>query len=287
MILRGDTENQEEKPDLTESQEEKRRVEEATSMGAHIVHEAVRMEGESELTRPSTALAWSGLAAGLSMGFTLLAEGLLHAHLPDVPWRPLITKFGYTMGFLIVILGRQQLFTENTLTVILPLLYRRDGETFRNVVRLWGIVLAANLVGVWLFTLMLWAPAFDPEVFESFRAIGREAMAPTALFIFYKAIFGGWLIALMVWLLPGSESSRLPTILLITYVVGLGKMPHIIGGSAETLFLVTTGEVAFLDYLIRFMLPTLAGNIIGGVALVAAINHAQVVSGKGKEKKAA
>jgi formate-nitrite transporter family protein len=275
-----------EKPPLTESEEEERQVQEATSMGAHIVHEAVRMEGEAELSRPSAALAWSGLAAGLSMGFTLVAEGLLHSHLPDAPWRPLITKLGYTIGFLIVILGRQQLFTENTVTVILPLLYRRDARTLFNVARLWAIVLAANLVGVWLFTLFtvgLSAPAFDREVLESFRMIGREAMAPGALGIFYKAIFGGWLIALMVWLLPGSESSRLATVIIITYLVGLGKMSHIIGGSAETLFLVTSGELSFWDYLTGFMLPALGGNVIGGVALVAAINHAQVVAGKQKQ----
>lgn len=274
--------SKEENPSLTESEEEERKVEEATSMGAVIVHEAVRKEGEEELARPSAALAWSGLAAGLSMGFTLVAEGLLHAHLPDAQWRPLVSKFGYTIGFLITILGRQQLFTENTLTVILPLLHRRDRDTFLNVMRLWAIVLAANLVGVWLFTFGLRDPIFTPEALESFRYIGREAMAPGALAIFFKAIFGGWLIALMVWLLPGSESSRIPTIVIITYFVGLGKMAHIIGGSAETLFLVTGGELPFLDYVLHFMLPTLIGNVIGGVALVAAINHAQVVAGKHK-----
>jgi formate-nitrite transporter family protein len=281
--LSGAPEKDREKPSLTESEEEERQVEEATSMGAHIVHEAVRKEGEAELSRPSAALAWSGLAAGLSMGFTLLAEGLLHAHLPDAPWRPLISKLGYTLGFLIVILGRQQLFTENTLTVILPLLYRRDAGTFFNVVRLWTIVLVANLIGVCLFTFGLREPVFDPGVLNSFHAIGREAMAPGALAIFFKAIFGGWLIALMVWLLPGSESSRFATIVTITYVVGLGKMPHVVGGSAETLFLTTSGELPLVDYLTGFMLPTLAGNVIGGVALVAAINHAQVVAGKQKQ----
>jgi formate-nitrite transporter family protein len=267
------------------SEQEERKVEEATSMAVLVVHEAVRKEGEAELARPSSALAWSGLAAGLSMGFTLFAEGLLHSHLPDVPWRPLITKFGYTIGFLIVILGRQQLFTENTLTVMLPLLHNRDLATLLNVLRLWGIVLVANLVGIWLFTQALREPVFEPQVLESFRTIGREAMAPGAVAIFFKAIFGGWLIALMVWLLPGSESSRLPTILIITYVVGLGKMAHIIGGSAETMYLSTIGEMPFSQYLTGYMVPTLLGNIIGGVALVAALNYAQVVSGKNKGGK--
>jgi formate-nitrite transporter family protein len=272
-------------PALQLSEEEEKKVEEATSMAVVVVHEAVRKEGEAELARPSSALAWSGLAAGLSMGFTLFAEGLLHAHLPDAPWRPLITKFGYTIGFLIVILGRQQLFTENTLTVMLPLLHNRDLSTLLNVLRLWGIVLFANLVGIFLFTLALREPVFEPEVLQSFGVIGREAMAPGPVAIFFKAIFGGWLIALMVWLLPGSESSRLPTIIIITYIVGLGKMAHIIGGSAETMYLSTIGEIPFSRYLSGYMLPTLCGNIIGGVALVAALNYAQVVAGKSRGGK--
>jgi formate-nitrite transporter family protein len=280
-----DEQKQDEGMPLPLSEAEERKAEEATSIAAIVVHEAVRKEGEAELARPSSALAWSGLAAGLSMGFTLFAEGLLHAHLPDAPWRPLVSKFGYTIGFLIVILGRQQLFTENTLTVILPLLSRRDLATLWNVIRLWTIVLVANIVGVWLFTLGLRGPVFEPPVLDAFRAIGTEAMAPGALAIFFKAIFGGWLIALMVWLLPGADSSRLPTIIIITYFVGLGKMAHVIGGSAETLYLATTGVISYGQYLTTFLLPTLGGNVVGGVALVAAINHAQVVAGNRKRQE--
>ena len=124
---------------------ERREVEERTNISAVVVHETVREEGERELRRPPSALAWSGLAAGLSMGFSLVAEGLLHAYLPRASWTPLIDNLGYSTGFLIVILGRQQLFTENTLTVILPLLAHPSWSTLWRVARLWAIVLAANL----------------------------------------------------------------------------------------------------------------------------------------------
>src|SRR5690242_21471880 len=100
--------------DLNERELEE--VERRSSIRAHVVHEAIRVEGEEELHRRSSALAWSGLAAGLSMGFSLLAEGVLRSAIPDTPWRPLVSKLGYTVGFLVVILGRQQLFTENTRT---------------------------------------------------------------------------------------------------------------------------------------------------------------------------
>ena len=110
--------------ELTES--EKRIAEERTALRAAVIHEAIRTEGEAELLRPASALMWSGMAAGLSMGFSLAAMGLLYSRLPDTQWRPLITDLGYTVGFLVVILGRQHLYTENTLTVMLPLLTNRD-----------------------------------------------------------------------------------------------------------------------------------------------------------------
>src|SRR5689334_19120774 len=124
------------------SEREKEEAQERSTARAHVVHEAIRLEGEEELKRSSSALAWSGLAAGLSMGFSLIAEGIIRSRLPDTPWRPLLAKFGYSFGFVLVILGRQQLFTENTLTPILPLLHRRDMATLGHVLRLWAVVLA-------------------------------------------------------------------------------------------------------------------------------------------------
>lgn len=266
--------------DLDVAPEEERKIEERTSVGAIVVHEAIRREGEAELARPTAALAWSGLAAGLSMGFSLVAEGLLRSYLPDAPWRPLVAKFGYSVGFLIVILGRQQLFTENTLTVILPLLYRRTLPVLMDVARLWVVVLATNLLGVWLFALALRDPVFEPGLLGVFRDIGMESMAPGPLPILLKGVFAGWLIALMVWLLPAAEGGRVAIIVIITYLVGLGKMSHIIAGSVETIFLATSGTMSYLRYFSGYMLPSLTGNVIGGIALVAALNHAQVVAGR-------
>ena len=93
------------------------------------IHEAIRADGEADLLRPTSALVSSALAAGLAMGFSLFVPGLIRSHAPDAPWRPLLTTLGYPVGFLLVILGRQQLFTQITLTVVLPLLARRDART--------------------------------------------------------------------------------------------------------------------------------------------------------------
>jgi len=123
-------------PPMTASQ--RREAEERIPVATLVVHETVRWNGVLELRRSVHALAWSGFAAGLSMGFSFLAETLFRAYLPAAPWRPLIVNLGYPLGFIIVITGRQQLFTENTLTAIIPLLAARNLATLKAVIRLCG-----------------------------------------------------------------------------------------------------------------------------------------------------
>src|SRR5579884_3715021 len=148
--------------------EEERQPEEVaqhTTVAVEVVHAAVLRNGERELCRATSALAWSGLAAGLSMGLSFIAEGVLRAGLPDTPWRPLVAKVGYSFGFVVVILARQQLFTENTLTAFLPLMSRRNMATLKQVARLWSIVLLMNLVGAHIVAWVLGnTPAFPREI---------------------------------------------------------------------------------------------------------------------------
>src|SRR5688572_4195580 len=167
---------------VAEEQSEKREQQsddeahERSAPSGKVVYKAILNEAEDELKRPSRALFWSGLSAGLSMGFSLLAEAILRAHLPDKPWRPLIAKFGYSVGFLIVILGRQQLFTENTLTPVLPLLRNKDAGTLVNVLRLWSVVLVANLLGALAIAYVLVRTnALEPHVRAAAIAIAHEA----------------------------------------------------------------------------------------------------------------
>jgi formate/nitrite transporter FocA (FNT family) len=244
------------------------------------VLEAIRREGDDELRRTSAALWWSGLAAGLSMGFSLIGEGLLRAHLPVQPWRPLIAKFGYSLGFLVVILARQQLFTENTLTGIIPLLARRNRATLLNVSRLWAVVLIANLVGAFILALTLGqTSAFDPDIRQAFHDIGEEAIRHSFGVTRLRGIFAGWLSALMVWMLPVAPHSRVAVVIIATYFVAVGRFPHIIAGSVEVMYLAAEGQLGWTSYAFAYAVPTLLGNVIGGVALVSALNHAQVMAG--------
>ncbi len=261
-------------------QAEQQEVEERGAPTGKVIYKTILDEGETELKRPSSALFWSGIAAGLSMGFSMVAEGLLRAYLPDAPWRPLVAKFGYSAGFLIVILARQQLFTENTLTPILPLLQHPNLATLRNVGRLWGLVLAANLIGALLFALVVaHSTAFEPHVKAAFAEIGREALKPGFGTMLLRGIFAGWLIALMVWLLPFAESARVWVIILLTYLVGIAGFSHVIAGSVEAFTVAAMGQAAWGAVLGGFVVPALLGNVVGGVTLVAVLNHAQVVAG--------
>jgi formate/nitrite transporter FocA (FNT family) len=261
------------------SPEEEKEVEQRTPPRAAVVFETVRREGEMELERPMTSLAFSGLAAGLSMGMSLAGQGLLQSALPDTPWRPLVVALGYSLGFVIVIMGRQQLFTENTVTAILPLLANFSLEKLTKVARLWGIVLVTNLIGAGLFALAVaHSGLFSEDVRSSFAAISKEAASPGFGLVFLRGIASGWLIALMVWMLPGADQTRLWVVLIVTYVVGLGAFSHIIAGSVEVLYAVAIGTESFTDYLSQYLLPVFLGNCLGGVALVSLLNYGQVFS---------
>ena len=260
---------------------EQKQVEERIAIGPHVVYETIRREGEEELQRTVSSLSWSALAAGLSLGFSFITEGLLMAHLPDQPWRPLISKLGYCIGFLIVILGRQQLFTENTLTVVLPLLIRKDSATLLRMLRLWAVVLASNLVGTFLFALCLGKIGiFNAHIEQSLSQIGIAHVGAPFGIVFVRAIFAGWLLALMVWLLPGADSARVSIIIIITYLIGISGFNHIIAGSTTMFYLIVTHSSSWGAYFMHFFIPTLLGNVLGGVSLVAALGHAQVVNRK-------
>lgn len=260
-----------------EDEEEHEEAHRRSAPRAEIVYEAVRTEGEHELSRPVAALAWSGLAAGLSMGFSFLTQALLATYLPQSHWHKIIAGLGYSVGFLIVILGRQQLFTENTLTPILVLLRSRDLKTLGQVMRLWVVVLVANTVGAFIFALLLAkTPLLDPAMHRTLIPIGRLALATGFGATLVRGVFAGWLIALLIWLLPFAETARVTVIIIITYVIALGHFSHIIASAVEAFYTVLRGGASWSVFFDGFYVPTLLGNIAGGVALVAVVNYAQL-----------
>ncbi|GJE38342.1 formate/nitrite transporter family protein [Methylobacterium persicinum] len=252
-------------------------VDEIARPDAYVLHEAIRLGGDEELRRHGGALFLSAFAAGLSIALSLIVPGVLKSHLPDADWSKVITSMGYAVGFLVVVLGRQQLFTENTITPVLPLLHDRSVKTTWRVLRLWTIVLCGNLLGTLaISTLIAHAGAFEPAVQKAFAEISHDAIAHEFAATFVKAIFAGWMIALMVWFLPATGSAAPFIIMLMTWLVSLCSLAHVVAGSVEAFYLVVTGAATMGEYVGRFFVPTLLGNLFGGVALVAVLNYGQV-----------
>lgn len=259
------------------SEEETVEVHERRHLRAVVIHEIIRNEGEGELKRSASALWWSGLAAGLAIGFSFLAEAVLEHQLPKSDWSGLVANLGYPVGFLIVILSRQQLFTENTLTAVLPVIYRRESVWFWVLMRLWGIVLAANILGCIIFAgFLAYSGVVSPEVENALLGIADKMMGDPAGTMLVKGIVSGWLIASLVWMAPSAESSEFFVIVFITYLMAIAECTHVVAGSVDAAYLLFEGRAALSDVLTVFFFPTLIGNVLGGTILFAVLSYAQV-----------
>ncbi|MBI1180981.1 MAG: formate/nitrite transporter family protein [Alphaproteobacteria bacterium] len=253
-------------------------IENRARLRARVIYEVVRTEGQEDLDRPPFSLWWSGLAAGLSISFSLLAQAILTQHLPDAPWRHLVASLGYSVGFIIVVLSRQQLFTETTITVVLPLLARFSMRLLGLTGRMWAIVLTANLAGTLVAAAFCtFAPVISPDLRHEMLELSRHAMAHGWWALAFRGVTAGFLIAAMVWLIPSSKGSEFQVVLLLTYLIAVGEFAHIVAGSVEGFMLVLAGEMGLGAMAADFVAPVLLGNITGGTVLFALISYAQVV----------
>jgi len=244
---------------------------------AKDLHRTVREEGEGELRRPVRSLFWSGLAAGIAISISLLAEAALHTALPDTRWRELIVGLGYPVGFLVVILGRMQLFTESTITAMLPLVTRPSRWALACTLRLWGIVLVANLCGTAIAALAIASGALgNAEMHDAAITISRAITELSPGRTFVNAVPAGFLIAVLAWALPNAREQSVTVIVVFTYILAIGSFTHSIVGSAEAFLLWFTGETGAWQTLGGLIAPAVLGNLLGGAGVFALLAHAQV-----------
>jgi formate/nitrite transporter FocA (FNT family) len=253
-------------------------VEELSTPRTPVIYEVVRRLGDEEMRRPAVSLWWSGVAAGLSISFSLLAQAVLQEHLPDAPWRALVASFGYCVGFLMVVLSRQQLFTESTITVVLPVLADFKFENVWRMARLWLIVLLANFAGtIFAAVFCYYFPVISPGLRAGMLEISRGLLGIGWWEMAFRGISSGFLIAAMVWMIPAAESAKFAVITLMTWLIAVGGFTHIVAGSMEANLLVLAGDWAWWQMLAQFFAPVLIGNMVGGTALFALISYAQVM----------
>ncbi|TDL79392.1 formate/nitrite transporter family protein [Palleronia sediminis] len=260
------------------SEDAEKQVDRASRLTAKLIYEVIRRDGAEEMTRPRTSLVFSGLAAGILIAFSVLGEAIFRAHLPDTPWRPLVESLGYTLGFLLVIKGRMQLFTENTITTVLPLMSQPCREYFYLTGRLWAIVLLSNVVGAFVAaTFIGYSGAFSPEIHDAMRSISEHAVLNPPLEGFAKAVPAGVIIAAIVWMLPTVPHNPYFIIVTFTWLIAAGDFTHIIAGSVEMAYLVVQGLIGWSESL-TFFGPVLLGNVVGGTAVFTIITWAQVAT---------
>ncbi len=182
----------------------------------------------------------------------VLARGILVAALPDARWAPAVSNLGYTVGFLIVILGRIQLFAGNTVM--------------------------ANMLGCLLAAAVLAHVQILPTAqFEGLLDVARHYAKATAMQQLTWGIPAGFLIASLVWIIPRmTGAGEVLVIVMLTYVIGLGGMSHGVAGSTELFVLLLHSELSLGQVTLRGIAPALAGNVIGGTGMFAALTYTQV-----------
>jgi formate-nitrite transporter family protein len=242
---------------------------------ANEIYEQVSRNARRELQRPLKALTVSGVVGGLTMGLTGLGVSVVGSTLGNAPWAQFVALLFYPLGFLAVILGRAQLFTENTLYPVALIMAER--RYLWATVRLWAVVLSSNVLGAFLFALLAArTKALHPETLHYLSQMGMTAAAPGIWQIFWSAVVGGWMIAMVAWMVSGSHSitGSFAVIWILTFVVGIGHFAHCIATSGEILVAVLTHGVSAAGYF-RWLLAATLGNITGGVVLVTALEYGQ------------
>jgi formate/nitrite transporter FocA (FNT family) len=275
--VRTEPADYEAQPSTGMSEGDKQSVSDRSSGSAKVVHEVVRLQGDEELGRPIQSLLFSGFAAGVAICASLLAEAFLHMRLPDAEWTELVVALGYTVGFVIVILGNLQLFTESTVTAVLPLATHPTARNLGRLLRLWTAVFVANMAGTFLVAaLMAWRIIVGPEQLAAALEVSKAILTHDAGTTLLLAMPAGFLIASIAWILPNARGSEFWVIVLVTYVIALGGFSHVVAGAGEAWLLTLAGRTSFAGAVGGFILPALVGNLIGGTGLFAVVAHGQV-----------
>lgn len=264
-------------PSLPKQEEEQQSIKEAASLSPRMIYEVIRRDGEEELSRPTRSLVWSGIAAGLMISFSVLGEAIFRTYLPDTPSRFLIENLGYSLGFLLVILGRMQLFTENTITTVLPGITNPSLTMLGRIMRLWSIVLAANVMGAFAAAgLFVYTSAIPSDLMPAILSLSEHAVGMPAWDSFWRAIPAGILVAAIVWMLPQAEEASFFVVLVFTWLIAAGDFTHVVAGSVEMAVLMLQGSLNISGAVFGFFLPVLAGNIVGGTGIFALMAWGQV-----------
>ncbi|MEZ4869154.1 MAG: formate/nitrite transporter family protein [Caldilineaceae bacterium] len=247
-------------------------------------------EGLGEIRRSTAGLFISGLSAGLDVGFSLFLMAVMQTYtsgaLPEPIVQILVANM-YAIGFIFVIVGRSELFTEHTALATLPVL--NGNATLAGLARLWGVVYSANLLGAAIFAVLVTIIGPNLGVIDAtaFGVIAHHVVDHKWWVILLSAVLAGWMMGLLSWLVAAGRDtiSQIFLVWLVTTAIGLGKLHHSIVGTVEVLAGLFAEQGITLANFGHFLLWTTVGNSVGGVVFVAVIKYGHVVrSDKAKEE---
>lgn len=234
-----------------------------------------------EHKRSNQDLFLSAISAGLEVGFSVFLMASIYSLFHDLIHPSVLQVFlalAYPIGFIFVVIGKSELFTEHTTLAVIPVLNK--DATIKSLLALWGIIYVGNLLGGYFFGYVL---SILPERLnaidnEAFYGLAKKLIIHPWHIILGSAVLAGWLMGLLSWLVTSSQEtiSRIVIITLITSVIGIGGLHHSIVGSIEIFTAsLTSPEISWKDYLYVQTWATL-GNLIGGVVFVALIKFSHV-----------
>lgn len=241
-------------------------------------------EGLKELDRPPRGQFLSALSCGLTLGIgvfgLLMFSSVLGPLLGEGAVR-ILRSGAYTFGFVLAIMSQTELFTEHTTLAVFPVL-SGDADA-QSLGRLWTLVFVGNIVGGTLFAGFLYVSGPSLHLIDQ-RAFVDSAMtfiglSPTG--VFTGAILAGWLMALLSWIHTsvGDSISRIAIIVICTFPIGFGHLPHCVAGNIEVIAGMLAGANISVGQWAQFLALTTLGNVVGGVVFVALLNYSHVVWG--------
>ncbi|MFW6088708.1 MAG: formate/nitrite transporter family protein [Gemmatimonadota bacterium] len=247
------------------------------------IHQRLLASAAEEIDSPVRQLFFSGVTAGFAIVLTFIGFAVGKAQFPD---NDFLAALLYPVGFLYIILGRYQLYTENTLPPVKLVLMRF--ASLPLLLRLWGTVLLANLVGAALGALVLARThVLSPEAIEAGASFARHGFEVGAWTAFFKALFAGWLVAGVVWLGYAARDSvtRFLLVYIVFYLIGVAELFHVVTTAADVLFFVFLGTPGpgVGGLAAGFWLPVLLGNTVGGVLVFTLLAYAQAESRRHEE----
>jgi formate/nitrite transporter FocA (FNT family) len=237
----------------------------------------VSKQGHDELNRPAASLLWSAIAGGIAIMASVSVSGALHHYIPEAGWREAVVAWGYPVGFLIVILGRIQLFTEQTVVAILPFAREPSLNNLGKVAKLWLLVFTGNVLGAAVVAaLVVFGRVQSEDILNGMIAVSAKLQERSALATMMQAIPAGFIMASIAWIRSAENEVSFGIVLLLTYAIGVCGFAHVVAGAAEAFLLLWNGSASFSWLISTFLIPALVGNVIGGTFLFAALAHAQV-----------